>query len=156
MIRPKPDIPERVPILSFPTPAGTADLLFYEVRDGTLPKNKSWAYGDPHPDRAQYPHHELVFVASEGSSAWQRWYYAAARENQHLYNWQVADTSEWPQLTQTSVVRRDEFSTSATYPLPPLEFFPYPLEWSTVGVDERPISDEVLASTYVTVVVTRE
>lgn len=156
MIRPKPDIPERVPILSFPTPAGNADLLFYEVRDGTLPKNKTWAYGDPHPDRAQYPHHELVFVASEGSSAWQRWYYAAARENQHLYNWQVADTSEWPQLTQTFVVRRDEFSTSATYPLPPLEFFPYPLEWSTVGVDERPISDEVLASTYVTVVVTRE
>ena len=156
MIRPKPDIPERVPVLSFPTPEGQADLLFYEIRDGSLPKNKDWSYGDPHPDSANYPHHELVFVTSEGSSAWQRWYYAAARENQHLYNWQVSDTSEWPQLTQTFVLRRADFSVTSTYQMPPLDYFPYPLEWAVTGLEERPINDEVLASLFVTVVVVRE
>jgi hypothetical protein len=156
MIRPKPDIPERVPVLSFPTPEGQADLLFYEIRDGSLPKNKEWSYGDPHPDSANYPHHELVFVTSEGSSAWQRWYYAAARENQHLYNWQVSDTSEWPQLTQTFVLRRADFSVTSTYQMPPLDYFPYPLEWAVTGLEERPINDEVLASLFVTVVVSRE
>jgi hypothetical protein len=156
MIRPKPDIPERVPVLSFPTPEGQADLLFYEFRDGSLPKNKTWEYGNPHPDSAKFPHHELVFVTSEGGSDWQRWYYAADRENQHLYNWQVSDTPDWPQLVQTFVIPRDSFSVSATYEMPPLAHFAYPLEWSVTGVDERPINDEVLASRFVTVVVTRE
>jgi len=156
MIRPKPDIPERIPVLSFPTPEGQADLLFYEVRDGDLPKNKSWTYGDPHPDAAKFPHHELVFVTAEGGAGWQRWYYAATRENQHLYNWQVTDTTDWPQIVQTFVVRRADFSVSSTYEMPPAEFFPYPLEWSATGVEERPINDDVLASTFVMVVVTRE
>jgi hypothetical protein len=156
MIRPKPDIPERIPVLSFPTPAGQSDLLFYEVRDGDLPKNKSWTYGDPHPDTAKFPHHELVFVTAEGGAGWQRWYYAATRENQHTYNWQVTDTTDWPQLVQTFVVRRADFSVASTYEMPPAEFFPYPLEWSVTGVEERPINDEVLASTFVMVVVTRE
>jgi hypothetical protein len=156
MIRPKPDIPERIPVLSFPTPQGQEDLIFFEVRDGDLPKNKTWAYGDPHPDSAKYPHHELVFVTAEGGAGWQRWYYATTRENQHLYNWQVRDTNEWPQLEQTFVIRRSEFSASATYPMPPLGYFPYPLEWAAVGVEERPLSDEVLSSIFVTVVVVRE
>ena len=94
MIRPKPDVPERVPVISFPTPEGQSDLLFYEIRDGDVPKNKLWSYGDAHPDAAKFPNHELVFVAAEGGAGWQRWYYAANRENQHLYNWQFTDTGE--------------------------------------------------------------
>lgn len=157
MIRPKPDIPERYPILTFPTPEGQSDLLFYELRDGDLPKNKAWSYGDPHPDAAKFPNHELVFVdAAEGGAGWQRWYYAANRENQHLYNWQFTDTTDWPQLAQTFIVRRSDFSVTSTYEMPPLDVIPYPLEWSATGVEERPIGDETLASTFVTVVVTRE
>jgi len=156
MIRPKPDIPERIPVLSFPTPEGQADLLFYEIRDGDLPKNKSWSYGDPHPDTAKFPHHELVFVTAEGGAGWQRWYYSANRENQHRYNWQLTDTPDWPQLTQTFIVRRSDFSVTATYDMPPIEVLAYPLEWSVTGVEERPINDEVLASTFVMVAVTRE
>jgi len=157
MIRPKPDVPERYPILSFPTPEGQVDLLFYELRDGDLPKNKAWTYGDPHPDAAKFPNHELVFVsAAEGGAGWQRWYYAANRENQHLYNWQFTDTSDWPQIAQTFIVRRSDFSVTSTYEMPPLDVIPYPLEWLATGVEERPINDETLASTFVTVVVTRE
>jgi hypothetical protein len=156
MIRPKPDIPERIPVLSFPTPEGQADLLFYEIRDGDLPKNKSWSYGDPHPDTAKFPHHELVFVTAEGGAGWQRWYYSANRENQHRYNWQLTDTPDWPQLTQTFIVRRSDFSVTSTYDMPPVEVLAYPLEWTVTGVEERPINDEVLASTFVMVAVTRE
>lgn len=156
MIRPKPDVPERVPVISFPTPEGQSDLLFYEIRDGDVPKNKLWSYGDAHPDVAKFPNHELVFVAAEGGAGWQRWYYAANRENQHLYNWQFTDTTDWPQLAQTFIVRRSEFSVTTTYEMPPKDVIPYPLEWSATGIEERPINDEVLASTFVTVVVTRE
>jgi hypothetical protein len=157
MIRPKPDVPERYPIISFPTPEGQSDLLFYETRDGDLPKNKAWTYGDPHPDAAKFPNHELVFVsAAEGGAGWQRWYYAANRENQHLYNWQFTDTTDWPQLAQTFIVRRSDFSVTSTYEMPPLDVIPYPLEWLATGIEERPINDETLASTFVTVVVTRE
>ena len=156
MIRPKPDIPERVPVISFPTPEGQSDLLFYEMRDGDLPKNKAWAYGDQHPDSAKFPHHELVFVAAEGGAGWQRWYYAANRENQHLYNWQFTDTTDWPQIAQTFIVRRSDFSVTSTYEMPPLDVIPLPLEWAATGVEERPINDETLASLFVTVVVTRE
>lgn len=156
MIRPKPDVPERVPVISFPTPEGQSDLLFYEIRDGDVPKNKLWSYGDAHPDVAKFPNHELVFVAAEGGAGWQRWYYAANRENQHLYNWQFTDTTDWPQLAQTFIVRRSEFSVTTTYEMPPKDVIPYPLEWSATGIEERPINDETLASTFVTVVVTRE
>lgn len=156
MIRPKPDIPERVPVLSFPSPAGQADLLFYEVRDGHLPKNKEWAYGDPHPDRAAFPNHELVYVAPEGGAGWQRWFYAARRQDQHLYNWQFSNEREWPLIVQTFIVKRGDFSVTETFEPPPLEFFPYPQEWAVTAVEERPLNDETLSSTFVTVSVTRE
>lgn len=157
MIRNKPQIPERTPILSFPTPGGKADMAFFEMRDGSLPKNKEWTYGDSHPDGANFPHHELVFVASDGSDpVWQRWFYAAKRELQHLYNWEYSDTSDWPRITQTFLVKRGDFSPTATFDMPPLEYFPYPAEYSATGLEERPIGDETLASLYVTVVITRE
>lgn len=141
MIRPKPDVPERTPVLSFPTPEGQADLLFYESRDGDLPKNKSWTYGDPHPDRAKFPHHELVYV-DESESGWQRWYYAADRENQHLYNWQLTNTTDWPQLTQTFLVRRSEYTLLATTPttdLPPT--FRGQYVWTFMGEEVRDASE---------------
>lgn len=157
MIRNKPQIPERTPILSFPTPGGKADMAFFEMRDGSLPKNKEWTYGDSHPDGANFPHHELVFVASDGSDpVWQRWFYAAKRELQHLYNWEYTDTSDWPRISQTFLVKRGDFSPTATFEMPPLEHFPYPAEYSATGLEERPIGDETLASLYVTVVITRE
>lgn len=157
MIRNKPQIPERTPILSFPTPEGKADMLFFEMRDGSLPKNKDWVYGEPHPDGANFPHHELVYVASDGSDpVWQRWFYAAKRELQHLYNWEYSDTADWPRITQTFLVKRGEFSPTATFDMPPLEHFPYPAEYSATGLEERPIGDETLASLYVTIVITRE
>ena len=157
MIRNKPQIPERTPILSFPTPEGKADMVFFEMRDGSLPKNKDWVYGEPHPDGANFPHHELVYVASDGSDpVWQRWFYAAKRELQHLYNWEYSDTADWPRITQTFLVKRGEFSPTATFDMPPLEHFPYPAEYSATGLEERPIGDETLASLYVTIVITRE
>ena len=137
MIRPKPDVPERTPVLTFPTPEGQADLLFYESRDGDLPKNKSWKYGDPHPDRAKFPHHELVHVV-EGDGGWQRWYYAADRENQHLYNWQLTNTTDWPQLTQTFLVRRSDYTlldTAPTTDLPPT--FKGKYVWTFMGEEAR-------------------
>jgi hypothetical protein len=63
--------------------------LFSEVRDCsriTFPE-----YGTPHPDHKKWPHHKLVFIQSvdiERDGLFE-FFYAADRENQDLYNWEV-------------------------------------------------------------------
>ena len=74
-------------------PSGLAtDVLFYEVRDVVMPGNKmeeGHAYGEPHPNTAMWPDHELVFVSAAKEAGKQLWYYAAKRSNQDLYNFQI-------------------------------------------------------------------
>lgn len=157
MIRAQPPIPERVPVLTFPTPRGKEDLVFYEVRDSRLPKNKEWCYGDAHPNKKEFPDHELVLVASDGGdAAWQRWYYAAVRERQNLYNWQYSNSPDWPVITQTFFVKRCDLPVNESELLPPpTEFIPdsgFVLTELEVGR----AGDDMLESLYVTVTVKRE
>lgn len=157
MIRSQPPIPERVPVLTFPTPRGKEDLVFYEVRDSRLPKNKEWCYGDAHPNKKEFPDHELVLVASDGGdAAWQRWYYAAVRERQNLYNWQYSNSPDWPVITQTFFVKRCDLPVNESELLPPpTEFIPD----TGFVLTEREVGragDDMLESLYVTVTVKRE
>jgi hypothetical protein len=157
MIRSQPAIPERVPVLTFPTPRGKVDLVFFERRDSRLPKNQSWCYGDEHPNKREYPDHELVLVSpDDGDPAWQRWYYAAVREKQHLYNWTATDEPDWPALTQVFFVKRCSLPVDEDSLLPPPVEFVDTTDYLVTGTEIGRAGDDLLESLYVTVKLTRE
>jgi hypothetical protein len=73
--------PRKQRVVNFVSP-DIGDLIFYELRDGRLPKYKTPpAYGTAHPDSNLYPNHKLVFVVPAGADedGWQKWYYARSR-----------------------------------------------------------------------------
>jgi len=157
MIRSQPAIPERVPILTFPTPRGKADLVFFERRDSRVAKNQNWCYGEAHPNKSLYPDHELVLVApDDGDAAWQRWYYAAVREKQHLYNWTATDEPDWPALTQVFFVKRCSLPIDEASLLPPPAEFIDTTDYLVTATETGRAGDELLESLYVTVKLTRE
>ncbi len=109
-----------VPVHSFPTPLGRADVLFYELRDGRLVPNQSWIYGEAHPSEQFKLTHKLVYVAPytdrDGGSGWQRWFYAAERLSQETYNAQISypwPDNDYPVVTRFSVALRSTFAPLA-------------------------------------------
>lgn len=112
MPQPPSPPPRKRQVLTFVSPE-VADILFYELRDGSLPKYQNPpAYGTAHPDATKYPNHKLVFIApaQEPEDKWQKWYYAAARENQNNYNFEVVDGSR---VTRTYIIPRSEYLDAA-------------------------------------------
>lgn len=93
-----------------------ADYLFWELRDATLPKNKTWNFGDKHPNSKMFPNHVLVMVGEEteveGKGTLSRWFYAADRTNEDSYNWQVQGNET---LFRQYLVRRSAYPP-ASYP----------------------------------------
>ncbi len=177
MIASTPPVPERNTVLSFPTPRGRADLIFFEFRDQRLPKNQHWTYGEAHPNSALYPHHELVFVSPQSENpGWSKWFYAAKREFQNLYNWTFSDADTWPTLTQVFVTKDADFDPDApiykVVPPPPLPggkltvdqaLYPVPpaedvnlTGYLPISTTRRDIQDRELASLYCEVVIVYE
>lgn len=107
---------ERFPERAFPTPL-LNDVVFYEFRDELYPKNKERDYGQPHPDKQKWPHHELCYVSSADASGKFQWWYAAKRENQDLYNYEFTDAdiggTKFPAVKRGYVYRRSEFDPAA-------------------------------------------
>ena len=108
---------ERHQVTSYPTPL-PIDLLFYEIRDSQIVANRTFTYGDSHPDTKAYPNHILVLVkpeANKGNSytSMQEWYYAADRDTQDLYNFEstIADIegTKFDAVKRTYVFRRDDY-----------------------------------------------
>ena len=97
----------RVTLKTFPTPLGT-DVLFYIMRDATLPRNQVPAYGtkfdDIQPRKESWPDHVLVFISPADVDNQQRWYFAAPRDKQDEYNWEMSNGEE---LTRTYVIPRN-------------------------------------------------
>lgn len=104
---------ERHQVKSYPTPL-PVDLIFYELVDSTQPRNQVWEYGQSHHDKVRYPNHELVLVKpSEGRDALngeQQWWYAAKRENQDEYNFEVLGGE---QVVRTYIIRREDYYQNA-------------------------------------------
>lgn len=103
---------QRQSVLTFVTPL-VADILFYETvpsLGADIPE-----YGQPHPDPTNWPNHKLVYVDTEdsGKGHLQRWYYAADRDSQDEYNYELA---EGQSLTRTYVIPREDYPTVFTYP----------------------------------------
>jgi hypothetical protein len=102
---------ERHQVKSYPTPL-PVDLIFYELVDSTLPRNADgqWEPGQPHWDPERYPHHELVLVKQSSGRAGfdgeQEWWYAAKRENQDEYNYEVLGGE---QVVRTYIIKREDY-----------------------------------------------
>ena len=76
-------------VKAYPSP-NVGDLLFYELNDSVLPKNKQPAYGTLHRDQSKYPGYKLVYVDAADDMSKQKWFYAADRIEQEAHNWEVS------------------------------------------------------------------
>lgn len=99
----------RVTLKTFPTPLAT-DVLFYIMRDATLPKNLLPVYGtkfdDIQPRKESWPDHVLVFISPADADNQQRWYFAAPRDKQDDYNFSLDGGS---QLLREYVIPRNTY-----------------------------------------------
>jgi hypothetical protein len=94
---------QRYPIFDVASPL--RDLVFYEIVDYNIKSNRDMEYGTPHHNTQTYPNHQLVYITpndKEGKTY--RFYYAANRENQDDYNWQIANGE---QLVRTYLIPRE-------------------------------------------------
>ena len=96
-------------MVSWPTPKGRVDVVFYVERNGDLPENTQWTYGDTFRDKTKYPNHKLVYVTEQTPDAWSKWYYAADREDQDDYNWEL----DGNQLVRTYIIPRANYRQKA-------------------------------------------
>jgi hypothetical protein len=96
--------PERFPVLSFV--GAKADLLFWEKVDIKIQRVRDAELGEAHWDRVRYPDHRLVYKTPlDAAGQWHKYYYAADRENQDDYNWQLDGES----LTRTYIISRESY-----------------------------------------------
>lgn len=101
-----PQAPVRQKLLAFLTPS-IADLLFYETVDGRRVGSDPPEYGTAHPDTKNWPNHKLVYVKqADEEGQFFRWYYAASRESQHLYNYEIKSDDT---LVRTFVIPRADY-----------------------------------------------
>ena len=116
--------PERHPVLTFLTP--NQDLLFWEKVDMKIQRNRDAVYGQAHWDTVRYPHHELVFIKPlDSGGQWYQFYYAAKRENQDDYNYEIIAGEE---LIRTYVIPRDKyFARPENFATPVEDEFLYPV-----------------------------
>jgi hypothetical protein len=137
-----------------------------------LPKNQHWEYGEAHPNSALYPDHELVYVVAQSENpGWSKWYYAARRESQNLYNWVFSDADMWPTITQTFVIKETDFDPDVSalytvvgsalevdqtlYPIPPTTDVDM-AGYSAISTTRKDLADRELASLYCEVVIAYE
>jgi hypothetical protein len=102
--RPRSPSPSIDPVLTWPTP-GREDLLFFVERNGDLPENKQWQFGDSYRGRGEYPDHKLVYVSPQSPEKWSRWFYASDRINQEAYNFEFTGD----QLTRSFLIPREKY-----------------------------------------------
>lgn len=100
-------------MLTFATPR-VQDILFYETEKTTKGSFGRYgkdipAYNTPHYDSKNWPNHKFVFAQPEQTDGQlMRFYYAADRESQDDYNYELRDGQE---LIRTYVIPRDEYDT---------------------------------------------
>lgn len=97
---------------SFPTPL-IGDIIFFELHDCNGVEFP--VYGTAHPDTAKWPYHKLVLIEQDDSNRENlfRFYYAADRESQDLYNFEFSQAdiggTNYDAVARTYVVPRADF-----------------------------------------------
>jgi hypothetical protein len=146
---------QRYPIFDVASPL--RDLIFYEVVDFNIQSNRNMEYGTPHHNPQNYPNHVLVYIApndKEGKTY--RYYYAAKRENQDDYNWQINQGSE---LVRTYIIPRADYFARSKAERELVGEFTYPLigtldsKFNKYGFIEDNVgfADEILNSQFITI-----
>ena len=111
--RPRTPAPRVDPVLLWPTPE-RKDLLFFVERNGDLPQNQNWKFGDPFEDRIKYPDHKLVHVSPQTVDKWSRWYFASNRINEDEYNyeagWETVGGILVPSVKRSYIVPRSSYN----------------------------------------------
>lgn len=137
--------PHRQPVLTWLTPK-VDDLLFFVERDARLPEHQKFEFGQAYEDKIRFPGHKLIYVSPQDDTNWSRWYYAADREHQDDYNWEIQNNDT---LFRTYLVLRADYPASFAPPevtTPDTKFAQYVFAGESV---ER--VDKELDSLYVTV-----
>lgn len=146
----------------FPTPL-VGDILLYETRDSrAAPSSIIPPYGSPHWDINKWPHHELVYVSGIDKEGNQSWVWAAIRDYQFLYNFEITypygglriGLNGFPRYTRSYVIKRDEYTPIVNGTLDPIhDGIQNPLENPAVLISEveTRIGIQELDSLYVAV-----
>lgn len=117
--QPRSPAPQHDPVFIWPTP-NKADYLFWVEKNGDLPANKDFTYGDAYTgaNAQKYPDHKLVFVSPQTTEKWSRWFYASDRINQDAYNWEFTQANlggmQFDQVERLYFYKRSEFKHSDT------------------------------------------
>ena len=117
--QPRSPAPQHDPVFIWPTP-NKADYLFWVEKNGDLPANKDFTYGDAYrgANANKYPDHKLVFVSPQTTEKWSRWFYASDRINQDAYNWEFTQANlggmQFDQVERLYFYKRSEFKHSDT------------------------------------------
>jgi len=105
--------PQRQHVLSFVSP-DVRDILFYETHDTQRIGTDIPEYGTRHPDKKKWPHHVLIHAAQDSDDGQlYRFYYAADRQDQDIYNYELRDGEE---LTRTYIIRREDYPSKLPAP----------------------------------------
>jgi hypothetical protein len=106
---------EKDQVKSYPTP-NLGDVIVYEYRDSTLPKNQDPGYGETTPTHGNWPNHKLTYISPANEDGIEKWLYVADRENQDDYNWEIGPGE---QLFRSYVIPRSAYHQRAEdYPTP--------------------------------------
>ena len=153
---PRSPAPAVDPVFIWPTPL-FADTLFYIEQNGDLPKNKTWAMGDPPANTAYYYTHKLVHVSPQTADKWSRWYYTRDRSNEDSYNFEFTSADmggrRYDAVKRTYLTPRTSFdpdtpALGAAMPNTPSGMFAY-ASYVLAGVTEARTGDEIFDGLYV-------
>lgn len=142
--------PRRQTVLTFASPR-VQDILFFETEDCTDGNFGRYgraipAYGTKHYDQETWPNHELVFAQPLGPDGLvMKFFYAARRENQDDYNYELRDGLE---LVRTYVIKRSEYPDLLPVPAggTPDDLFPdYGFAGDSVTSLQEPLSSLYIA-----------
>jgi len=143
------------PRFIWPSP-NKADTLFWVEKDGNLPDNKGWAYGDAYWDAATYPDHKLIHVTPQDADGWSRWYYVNDRATEDAYNWEFSQANlggqKFDSVLRTYLLPRASFVHGTPAPGAAMPNVPAGLFSGTfvlVDREERRTGDETFDSLYV-------
>jgi hypothetical protein len=113
MRRGSPTANEKDQIKSYPTP-NLADVIVWEYRDSTLPKNQNPEYEVTTPTHGDYPNHKLVYITPVGEDGLEKWIYVADRANQDEYNFSFTKAdiggTRFDAVARTYVTLRSAFT----------------------------------------------